>query len=304
MHLGHFLLLVLWSSDLQGVHLVHPVMHSMLWWPLLHLAHVGNSSLQSGPMCPYFWQQLQVLGVLMSLCMQSWEPMWEILSEPNMRLLVSLAFLQWILMFVKFWLGALCSGFFSHAAWEMDSARRLALISSLHMPSAFIWNWTGMKCAITWYSLPRTLTGWLSVGWRTHVALSLSHLAAMHELVLISSLLFWYCVTAHMVLFGGGGSSISLFASQVLMAVLIFPIELVSIRTELHWVFPACVWISMRVWHASMLSLFWIFASCMFARGVRARGQLDELFRRVPLYEKWVLAAVCNMTSPTVTCIV
>src|SRR5258706_9783707 len=116
--------------------------------------------------------------------------------------------------------------------WEIDSAGRLALFSSSRVPSAFVWNCTGMNCAITGYSLPRTLIGWPIRGCRTRIALALSQAAVSRVLVSMSSFLFWYWVTTLIMLFGGGGSSLSLFASQLFAAIFIFPVELGSVGAE------------------------------------------------------------------------
>jgi|SRR5258706_7307114 len=92
-----------------------------------------------------------------------------------------------------------------------------------------------MKHVITWYSLPKTLIRWPMMGCRTHVALALSHLVAAQELVLMSNLLFQYWLITCMVLFGGRGSSILVFTSQVLMVVLILPVALASNGVGSHW---------------------------------------------------------------------
>jgi len=62
----------------------------------------------------------------------------------------------------------------------------------------------------------------------TRVALALSHWAVVWLLVSMRILFFLYSVIAHMVLFGGSRSSMSLLANQLLMAVLVFPIEKAS----------------------------------------------------------------------------
>ena len=73
---------------------MRPEVHSMVRWVSPHLAHVGESSLQSGAMCPYFWQRLHVPGVLMSLCRRNYDPMCDILPEPRMGVFAVSALLQ------------------------------------------------------------------------------------------------------------------------------------------------------------------------------------------------------------------
>src|SRR5258706_16333178 len=85
-----------------------------------------------------------------------------------------------------------------------------------------------MNRAITWCNLPKSLIGRPMRGCMTRVALALGHWAVVRLLVSMSILFFLYSVIARMVLFGGGGSSMSLLASQLLMAVLVFPVEKVS----------------------------------------------------------------------------
>src|SRR5258706_3764819 len=85
-----------------------------------------------------------------------------------------------------------------------------------------------MNCAITWCNLPKTLIGQAMRGCMMCIALALSHWAVVQLLVSMSILFFLYSVIACMVLFSGSGSSMSLLASQLLMAVLVFPVEKVS----------------------------------------------------------------------------
>src|SRR5258706_9267702 len=85
-----------------------------------------------------------------------------------------------------------------------------------------------MNCAITWCNLPKTLIGRPMRGCMMPIALALSHWAVMQLLVLMRILFFLYSVIARMVLFGSSGSSMPLLANQLLMAVLVFPIEKAS----------------------------------------------------------------------------
>src|SRR5258706_15787607 len=75
-----------------------------------------------------------------------------------------------------------------------------------------------MNRAITWCNLPKTLIGRPMRGCMMRVALALSHWAVVRLLVSMSILFFLYSVIARMVLFSGGGSLMSLLASQLLMA--------------------------------------------------------------------------------------
>src|SRR5258706_9685510 len=85
-----------------------------------------------------------------------------------------------------------------------------------------------MNRAISWCNLPKTLIGRPMRGCMTRVVLALSHWAVVQLLVLMSILFFLYSVITHMVLFGGSGSSMFLLANQLLMAVLVFPVEKAS----------------------------------------------------------------------------
>src|SRR5258706_16346425 len=87
-----------------------------------------------------------------------------------------------------------------------------------------------MNCAITWCNLPKTLIGQPMRGCMTHVALALSHWAVVQLLVSMSILFFLYSVIACMVLFSGSRSSMSLLASQLLMAVWFSPLRRCPVR--------------------------------------------------------------------------
>ena len=66
-HSGHLVLLVQCSDDLRGVHFVVVLVHDAVECCPTQLAQVGEVLEHFARMWPYFWQQLQVLGALMSL---------------------------------------------------------------------------------------------------------------------------------------------------------------------------------------------------------------------------------------------
>ena len=109
--------------------------------------------------------------------------------DPKMRELAASALLQWIFTFANCWPGFLWVRSLTHVMSEIDSTRRLALSSSSRILSSFGWNVMGIKCAITVYVLASTLIGCPMVGQRTFSAFSLSQMAVLQLLDLMSSLL-------------------------------------------------------------------------------------------------------------------
>src|SRR5258706_187364 len=85
------------------------------------------------------------------------------------------------------------------------------------------------------------------IGLNTCIVFSLNQLAAGKVLVSISIFLSWHRVIACIMMFAGGGSSLSLFASQWLVAILILPVDLLSAELSSFMGFSSSVSISIRI---------------------------------------------------------
>src|SRR5258706_6285449 len=120
------------------------------------------------------------------------------------------------------------------------------------------------------------------IGLNTCIVFSFNQSAAGKVLVSISIFLSWHRVIARIMMFAGGGSSPSLFASQWLAAILILPIDLPSTELSSFMGFSLSVCISIRIWRDSILILFCSLALWTFVGG-RYAG--CWLFNSASLYE-------------------